>query len=76
MVLGPRSDLAPVRFRFVLDGAPPGASHGADLDGLGNGTIAAPRLYQLVRQTPPVVDRLFTIEFIEPGAEAFAFTFG
>jgi thiol-disulfide isomerase/thioredoxin len=76
MVLGPRPDLAPVRFRVALDGAPPGASHGADVDGLGNGTIAAPRLYQLVRQTPPVVDRLFTIEFLEPGAEAFAFTFG
>jgi thiol-disulfide isomerase/thioredoxin len=76
MVLGPRPDAAPVRFRVVLDGAPPGASHGVDIDGQGNGTIAAPRLYQLVRQAPPIADRLFTIEFLQPGAEAFAFTFG
>ncbi|MDB5961050.1 MAG: hypothetical protein JWP59_2344 [Massilia sp.] len=76
MVLGPGSDVAPVRFRVVLDGGLPGASHGVDVDGQGNGTIAASRLYQLVRQAPPIVDRLFTIELLRPGAEAFAFTFG
>lgn len=65
--------MAPVRRSL---GWLPSASHGADVDSLGNGTIAAPRLYQLVRQVPTVVDRLFTIEFLEPGAEAFAFTFG
>jgi thiol-disulfide isomerase/thioredoxin len=74
MVLRPGA--APVRFRVLLDGAPPGASHGLDVDGQGNGTIAFPRLYQLVRQTPPVADRLFTIEFPQQGVEAFAFTFG
>jgi thiol-disulfide isomerase/thioredoxin len=76
MVLGPGSDAAPVRFRVSLDGAPPGASHGFDVDGRGEGMIAAPRLYQLVRQAPPIGDRLFTIEFLRPGVEAFAFTFG
>jgi hypothetical protein len=55
---------------------PPGAGHGLDVDGQGNGIIAVPRLYQLVRQNAPIMDRLFTVEFLRPGAEAFAFTFG
>jgi thiol-disulfide isomerase/thioredoxin len=76
MVLGPGSDAAPVRFRVTLDGAPPGPGHGLDVDGQGEGLIAAPRLYQLVRQAPPIGDRLFTIEFLRPGVDAFAFTFG
>jgi thiol-disulfide isomerase/thioredoxin len=76
MVLGPGPDAAPVRFRVVLDGAPPGASHGLDVDGQGQGVIGAPRLYQLIRQGPPIVDRLFAIEFLRPGGAAFAFTFG
>jgi thiol-disulfide isomerase/thioredoxin len=76
MVLGPGPDAAPVRFRVTLDGAPPGVNHGLDVDGQGEGMIATPRLHQLVRQAPPIGDRLFTIEFLRPGAEAFAFTFG
>jgi cytochrome c biogenesis protein CcdA/thiol-disulfide isomerase/thioredoxin len=66
----------PVRFRLTLDGAPPGADHGMDVDAGGNGIVRDQRLYQLVRQQGPVRDRLFTIEFLDPGVEAFAFTFG
>jgi thiol-disulfide isomerase/thioredoxin len=76
MVLAPGSATAPVRFRVLLDGAALGASHGLDVDAQGKGIVAAPRLYQLVRQAPPIADRLFTIEFLQPGLEAFAFTFG
>jgi hypothetical protein len=65
-----------VRFRVLIDGQPPGAAHGIDVDDQGNGTVAEQRLYQLIRQPAPIVDRLFEIEFLDPGAEAFAFTFG
>jgi hypothetical protein len=30
----------------------------------------------MARQPEPVADRLFDIEFVDPGAEAFDFTFG
>jgi hypothetical protein len=66
----------PARFRVVLDGQLPGASHGVDTDADGNGTVTEPRLYQLIRQTTPVVTRQFEIEFLDAGVEAFAFTFG
>ena len=66
----------PVRFRITLDGAAPGTDKGLDVDAAGNGTIRDQRLYQLVRQQGPVRDRTFTIEFLDPGADAFAFTFG
>ena len=65
-----------VRFRVLIDGQPPGAAHGADVDPQGNGTVTEQRLYQLVRQSKPIADRLFEIEFLDPGVEAFAFTFG
>jgi cytochrome c biogenesis protein CcdA/thiol-disulfide isomerase/thioredoxin len=76
LVLGPSSDGKPVRFRVLIDGKPPLADHGADVDAQGNGTIDGQRLYQLVRQSGPVGDRDFEIEFLDPGAQAFAFTFG
>jgi cytochrome c biogenesis protein CcdA/thiol-disulfide isomerase/thioredoxin len=76
LVLGPSSDGKPVRFRVLIDGKPPRADHGADVDAQGNGTIDGQRLYQLVRQSGPVADRNFEIEFLDPGAQAFAFTFG
>jgi hypothetical protein len=54
----------------------PGADHGMDNDAAGMGVITDQRLYQLVRQKGEVADRTFEIEFLDPGAEAFAFTFG
>ena len=65
-----------VRFRVLIDGRPPGAAHGIDVDDQGRGTVTDPRLYQLVRQPKPIADRRFEIEFLDPGVEAFAFTFG
>jgi thiol-disulfide isomerase/thioredoxin len=76
LVMGPASRRAPVRFRVTLDGQPPGASHGIDVDEQGNGTAVAQRLYQLIRQPKPIVDRQFEIEFPDSGVEAFVFTFG
>jgi thiol-disulfide isomerase/thioredoxin len=66
----------PVEFRVTLDGNAPGASHGGDVDEQGNGVLSEPRLYQLIRQPGPVEDRTFGIQFLEPGAEAYVFTFG
>jgi hypothetical protein len=60
----------------LLDGEPLGALHGEDTDEEGNGFLSEPRLYQLVRQSGPVVDRTFEITFSESGAAAYAFTFG
>lgn len=65
-----------VRFRVSIDGAPPGAAHGVDTDARGEGVAAEPRLYQLVRQPGRIDDRRFEIEFLDAGAEAYAFTFG
>lgn len=65
-----------VRFRVRVDGEPPGAAHGTDTDAAGGGVAAEPRLYQLVRQPGRIDDRRFEIEFLDAGAEAFAFTFG
>jgi thiol-disulfide isomerase/thioredoxin len=76
LVLGPGEDGKPVRFRVTIDGAAPGESHGADVDADGAGVVKDERLYQLVRQSGPVRDRLFRIEFLDPGARAYAFTFG
>jgi len=76
LVMGPASGGAAVRFRVLVDGRPPGAAHGVDVDAAGNGTAAEQRLYQLIRQPGPIADRQFEIEFLDPGVEAFAFTFG
>jgi thiol-disulfide isomerase/thioredoxin len=76
LVMGPGSGGVPVRFRVLLDGHPPGPAHGYDVDDQGNGMTSEPRLYQLIRQPKPIVDRLFEIEFLDPVAEAFVFTFG
>ena len=67
---------APVPFRVLLDGKPPGASHGADVDADGNGVLRDGRLFQLVREHGPVHEQTLEITFLEPGAEAYAFTFG
>ena len=66
----------PVRFRVTLDGAAPGPDAGVDVSGDGSGVVKEQRLYQLVRQKGPVRDRTFTIEFLDPGVDAFSFTFG
>jgi cytochrome c biogenesis protein CcdA/thiol-disulfide isomerase/thioredoxin len=76
LVLGPGKDGKPVRFKVTLDGKPPGDDHGADTDAQGNGQVTDHRLYQLVRQKNPKQPRTFEIEFLDPGAQAFAFTFG
>jgi thiol-disulfide isomerase/thioredoxin len=76
MVLGPAKDGRPVRFKATLDGAAPGDSHGADSDPGGASEIHEYRLYQLIRQEGVVKDRTFTIEFLDPGVQAFSFTFG
>jgi hypothetical protein len=59
-----------------LDGQPPGAAHGIDVDEQGNGKISEQRLYQLIRQPKPISDRQFEIEFLGSGVQVFAFTFG
>ena len=66
----------PVRFRLTLDGKAPGADAGVDIKADGTGSVGGERLYQLVRQKGPVRERTFRIEFLDPGVEAFAFTFG
>ena len=76
LVMAPAARGSSVRFRILVDGQPPGAAHGTDVDDQGNGTVSGQRLYQLIRQLNPIADRLFEIEFLDPGVEAFAFTFG
>jgi thiol-disulfide isomerase/thioredoxin len=76
LVMGPAASGTSVRFRVLIDGHPPGAAHGLDIDDQGYGRVTEQRLYQLIRQPKPIVDRLFEIEFLDSGVEAFAFTFG
>jgi thiol-disulfide isomerase/thioredoxin len=76
LVMGPAARGASVRFRVLIDGKPPGAAHGIDVDDKGNGTVTEQRLYQLIRQPKPIADRQFEIEFLDSGVEAYAFTFG
>jgi cytochrome c biogenesis protein CcdA/thiol-disulfide isomerase/thioredoxin len=76
LVLGPAMDGKPIRFRVTIDGAPPGADHGSDTDADGQGVIDEQRLYQLIRQSGAIADRTFQIEFLDPGVQAYAFTFG
>jgi thiol-disulfide isomerase/thioredoxin len=76
LVLGSAREGNPVRFRVTIDGAPPGDKHGADVDADGQGVVTGQRLYQLVRQNGAITDHTFEIQFLDPGAEAYAFTFG
>ena len=76
LVMGPAARGASVPFRVLVDGRPPGAARGTDVDERGHGTLAQQRMYQLIRQPKPIGDRQFEIEFLESGAAAFAFTFG
>ena len=76
LVMGPAGHGASARFVVRLDGQAPGTAHGADVDEQGRGVVAEQRTYQLIRQQRPIVDRQFEIEFLDPGVEAFCFTFG
>ncbi len=75
LVLSPEAHEA-IPFRVLLDGEPPGAAHGVDVDQAGNGVLGEGRMYQLVRQHDTVRERTLEITFREPGAGAYAFTFG
>jgi thiol-disulfide isomerase/thioredoxin len=76
LVMGPPSGSRPVRFRVLLDGNPPNGARGLDVDSQGKGVASEQRLYQLIRQPKPVVDRVMQVEFLDPGIELFSFTFG
>ena len=76
LVMGPAIRGSQVQFRVFIDGQPAGAAHGADVDDQGCGTVTEQRMYQLIRQPGPIVDRKFEIEFTDAGVEAFSFTFG
>jgi thiol-disulfide isomerase/thioredoxin len=76
LVMGLPGSGKSVKFRVLIDGQPPGAAHGIDVDEQGAGTVTEQRLYQLIRQPKPIADRQFEIEFFDSGVEAFAFTFG
>jgi hypothetical protein len=65
-----------VSFRVTLDGEAPGASHGDDVSEDGSGVVSEPRLYQLIRQHGRVEEHTFEVTFLEPGIEAYVFTFG
>ena len=76
LVMGPPRGVKPARFQVSLAGQPPGSNHGTEIDEHGAGVASEQRVYQLIRQTGPIVDREFQIEFLDPGVEAFVFTFG
>ena len=74
--MGPPERDASIRFRVTIDGDEPGDAAGSDITDDGIGMLSQQRMYQLVRQPGPIADRVFTIEFLDPAADAFAFTFG
>lgn len=76
VVMGPGESGKPIRFRVLIDGQPPGPSHGVDVDEQGRGTIIEPRMYQLIRQPNPISEKVVEIEFLEMSAEIFSVTFG
>jgi thiol-disulfide isomerase/thioredoxin len=75
-ILGPVKPGDAVRFRVLIDGHAPGQAHGIDVDAQGNGKVNEQGMYQLIRQPGPIIDRDVTIEFLDPGVQAFDFTFG
>jgi hypothetical protein len=76
LVMGPATEGPAVAFRVLLDGRPPGADSGTDVDDDGAGTVSEPRLHQLIRQRGPVREHTFEIDFLHPGVQAYVFTFG
>ena len=76
LVMGPPARGTSIPFQVLVDGEPPGAAHGLDVDEQGRGTLEQQRLYQLIRQAGSISDRTFEIRFAAPGVEAYSFTFG
>jgi thiol-disulfide isomerase/thioredoxin len=76
LVMGPAGPNNPIAFRVLIDGQAPQNAHGVDVDEQGSGTVTESRMYQLIRQPSPVIDRLFDIQFLDSGVDAFSFTFG
>ena len=76
LVMAPATPGTSIAFQARIDGQPPGAAHGADVDDQGNGRVTEPRLYQLIRQPGPIAERTFEITFLDGGVQAYAFTFG
>jgi thiol-disulfide isomerase/thioredoxin len=76
LIMGPPTGSQAVRFTVKVDGRPVGSAHGTDIDDQGNGTVTRQRTYQLVRQQGRITDRQFEIQFMDPGVQAFCFTFG
>ncbi len=76
LVMAPRARDTSVPFSVLVDGEPPGAAHGLDVDQRGHGTLSQQRLYQLIRERRSITDRTFEITFLAPGVEAYVFTFG
>jgi thiol-disulfide isomerase/thioredoxin len=76
LVMGPRSRGVAVPFRVLVDREPPRGARGLDVDEDGRGTVVQQRLYQLIREPRSITDRTLEITFLEPGAEAYVFTFG
>jgi hypothetical protein len=76
LVLGPLTPRASIPFHVLIDREPPREAHGLDLDEEGNGTVVHQRLYQLIREPGSITDHTLEIAFLEPGAEAYVFTFG
>jgi thiol-disulfide isomerase/thioredoxin len=76
LVMRSRAPETSVPFRVLVDREPPGETHGLDIDEQGHGTLVQPRLYQLIRERGAITDRTFEIAFLEPGVEAYVFTFG
>ncbi len=76
LVMGSRAGGTSIRFRVLIDEQVPGSAHGTDVDAQGSGVVIEPGTYQLIRQSQPIVDRTFEIEFLDPGVEAYDFTFG
>ncbi|MFB2597353.1 redoxin domain-containing protein [Herbiconiux sp. P17] len=76
LVMAPGAEGAAVPFRVSLEGRPLDHEQGSDVNSAGRGVLDSPNTYQLIRQHGPIGDRVFEIEFLERGAEAYCFTFG
>jgi hypothetical protein len=76
LVMGPSSHGASIRFRVFLDGRLAEDAHGTDVDPDGSGIVSDQRTYQLIREPGAIADRLFEVEFLDAGLEAYCFTFG